>query len=149
MISPSPFPTDFSLSSGWNIWSEQRDQIQYRIQIKRKNQVQIECNSQKMYAEIDESMDIWVGWGTGRCTYTSPYFYFKSPNLCPPGSFGMLNLFSPVKRDCPHPFNRLRRGLSKLKKQWSRGVLWKGVFRNLAKFTVKHLCQSLFFNKFH
>ena len=30
----------------------------------------------------------------------------------------------------------------------TRGVLYKkGVFRNLVKFTGKHLCRSLFFNK--
>ena len=29
-----------------------------------------------------------------------------------------------------------------------RGVLWKeGVLKNFVKFTGKHLCQSLFFNK--
>ena len=32
-------------------------------------------------------------------------------------------------------------------KQSSRGVLKKGVLRNFAKFTGKHLYQSLFFNK--
>ena len=32
-------------------------------------------------------------------------------------------------------------------KQSSRGVLKKDVLRNFAKFTGKHLCQSLFFNK--
>ena len=32
-------------------------------------------------------------------------------------------------------------------KQSSRGVLEKGVLRNFVKFTGKHLCQSLFFNK--
>ena len=31
-----------------------------------------------------------------------------------------------------------------------RGVLWKnGVLRNFIKFTGKHLCQGLFFNKKH
>ena len=29
----------------------------------------------------------------------------------------------------------------------ARGVLKKGVLRNSTKFTGKHLCQSLFFNK--
>ena len=33
------------------------------------------------------------------------------------------------------------------KKQSSRRVLWIGVLRNFAKFTGKHLCLSLFFNK--
>ena len=28
-----------------------------------------------------------------------------------------------------------------------RRVLWKGVLENFSKFTEKHLCQSLFFNK--
>ena len=32
-------------------------------------------------------------------------------------------------------------------KQSPRRVLWKGVLRNFAKFTGKHLCQSIFFNK--
>ena len=32
-------------------------------------------------------------------------------------------------------------------KQPSRAVLWKGLLRNFTKFTGKHLCQSLFFNK--
>ena len=32
-------------------------------------------------------------------------------------------------------------------KQSPRGVLWKGVLRSFMKFTGKHLCQSLFFNK--
>ena len=32
-------------------------------------------------------------------------------------------------------------------KQPPRRVLWKGVLRNYAKFTGKHLCQILFFNK--
>ena len=30
----------------------------------------------------------------------------------------------------------------------TRGVLYKKVFLKFAKFTGKHLCQSLFFNKF-
>ena len=30
---------------------------------------------------------------------------------------------------------------------WSRCSVTKGVLRNFAKFTGKHLCQSLFFNK--
>ena len=29
-----------------------------------------------------------------------------------------------------------------------KGVLKKGVLKNFAKFKEKHLCQSLFFNKF-
>ena len=32
-------------------------------------------------------------------------------------------------------------------KQSSRGVLKRDVLENFAKFTEKHLCQSLFFNK--
>ena len=32
-------------------------------------------------------------------------------------------------------------------KQLSRGVLKKCALRNFAKFTGKHLCQSLFLNK--
>ena len=32
-------------------------------------------------------------------------------------------------------------------KQSCRGVLWKGVLRNLTKFAGKHLCQSLFFKQ--
>ena len=32
-------------------------------------------------------------------------------------------------------------------KQSSRGVLLKVALKNFAKFTGKHLCQSLFFNK--
>ena len=36
----------------------------------------------------------------------------------------------------------------KLQKQSSRGVLYKkGILRNFAKFTGKHLCQRVFFNK--
>ena len=34
-----------------------------------------------------------------------------------------------------------------MKKQSPRLVLWKVVLRNFAKFTGKHLCQSLLFNK--
>ena len=34
-----------------------------------------------------------------------------------------------------------------IQKQPSWGVCKKGVLRNFAKFAVKHLCQSLFFNK--
>ena len=34
-----------------------------------------------------------------------------------------------------------------VQKQSSRGVLPKSVLRNFAKFTGKHLCQTLFFNK--
>ena len=34
-----------------------------------------------------------------------------------------------------------------VQKQSPEGVLKKGVLRNFAKFTGKHLCQSLFFNK--
>ena len=32
-------------------------------------------------------------------------------------------------------------------KQPSGGVLHKSCFKNFAKFTAKHLCQSLFINK--
>ena len=35
----------------------------------------------------------------------------------------------------------------KLKKQSSRGALSKDVLKNFAKFTEKHLCRNLFFNK--
>ena len=35
----------------------------------------------------------------------------------------------------------------RFQKQSSKGVLKKGVLRNFTKFTGKHLCQSLFFNK--
>ena len=34
-----------------------------------------------------------------------------------------------------------------VQKQSPGGVLKKGVYRNFAKFTGKHLCQSLYFNK--
>ena len=34
-----------------------------------------------------------------------------------------------------------------MKKQPSEVFCKKGVLRNLTKFTGKHLCQSLFFNK--
>ena len=34
-----------------------------------------------------------------------------------------------------------------LQKQLSEVFCKKGVLQNFAKFTVKHLCQSLFFNK--
>ena len=34
-----------------------------------------------------------------------------------------------------------------VKKQSSTGVCKKGALRNFAKFTGKHLCQSLFFKK--
>ena len=34
-----------------------------------------------------------------------------------------------------------------IQKQPPRGSVRKCVFRNFAKFTGKHLCQSLFFNK--
>ena len=37
--------------------------------------------------------------------------------------------------------------LGSCQKQSSRGVCKKGVLKNFAKFTEKHLCQSLFFNK--
>ena len=35
----------------------------------------------------------------------------------------------------------------KQKKQSTRGVLTKDILKNVAKFTEKHLCPSLFFNK--
>ena len=34
-----------------------------------------------------------------------------------------------------------------MQKQSSGGILQKGVLRNFAKLTGKHLCQSFFFNK--
>ena len=37
--------------------------------------------------------------------------------------------------------------VTEIQKQSPRDVLLKGALRNFAKFTEKHLCQSLFFNK--
>ena len=45
-----------------------------------------------------------------------------------------------------HWFSRLRSTAGKFKKQ-KQVFFKKGVFRNFEKFTGKHLCQSLFFNK--
>ena len=36
----------------------------------------------------------------------------------------------------------------KMKKDGNSSSTKKGVLRNVAKFTGRHLCQSLFFNKF-
>ena len=42
---------------------------------------------------------------------------------------------------------RISRATYKIQKQPPEVFCKKGVLRNLAKFTGKHLCQSLFFNK--
>ena len=45
-------------------------------------------------------------------------------------------------------FNAYRCEISlNIQKQSSRGILWKGVVRNFAKFTGKHLYQSFFLIK--
>ena len=41
----------------------------------------------------------------------------------------------------------IRLQASSLQKQPRRGSVGRGVLRNFVKFTGKHLCQSLFFNK--
>ena len=44
------------------------------------------------------------------------------------------------------PF-RKSESFGKLQNSHQRCSIIKGVFRNFTKFTEKHLCQSLFFNK--
>ena len=45
-------------------------------------------------------------------------------------------------------FNLPRRSQKVIQKQYLLGVFCKkGVLENMAKFTIKHLCQYLFFNK--
>ena len=50
----------------------------------------------------------------------------------------------PYKRDALRKFSKF---LDKLKKQSFGSALSKDVLRNVAKFTEKHLCGNLFFNK--
>ena len=57
----------------------------------------------------------------------------------------MLENWRQIKLDLKWPTQRRFSSLIlKVQKQSPGGVLWKSVFKNFAKFTGKHLCQSLF-----
>ena len=63
--------------------------------------------------------------------------HFKSLLFISFTSFGLELVCNKVSQDLA----------SKSKRRYQRCFMKKGVFRNLPKFTGKHLCQSLFFNK--
>ena len=96
-------------------------------------------------------MKVWINYEVLLCSRKKKVRTFSTLNekniffMKKTSWYYMLENWRQIKLDLKWPTQRRFSSLIlKVQKQSPGGVLWKSVFKNFAKFTGKHLCQSLF-----